>query len=73
MNMNAKEYVIWGKAPHSTIEDLLVSEKAGIGNLAQAERVLQSLESKHGCRDCRIQVIDLSVPFTWDAGSMVNV
>ena len=68
-----KEYVIWGKAPNSKTEDLLVSEKAGINSQAQAESVLRSLESKHGCSDCRIQVIDLSVPFTWDAGSMVNV
>ena len=71
--MSIKEYVIWGKAPNATSEDLLVSEKAGINNREWAERVVNSLESKHGCRDCRIQEIDLSVPFTWDARSMVNV
>ena len=68
-----KEYVIWGKAPNSKTEEWLVRERAGINSQAQSESVLRSLESKHGCSDCRIQVIDLSVPFTWDAGSMVNV
>lgn len=73
MNNNSKEYVIWGKAPSSAVEDLLVSEKAGINNIAQAKRVLNLLESKHGCKDCRIQVIDLSAHFTWNSSSMINV
>ena len=71
--MKSKEYLIWGKAPNSTGEELLVSEKAGIDNQAWADRVLASLESKHGCSGCRIQVIDFSVPLAWDARSMVNV
>ena len=73
MKKNTKEYVIWGKAPNSAVEDLLVSEKAGINNIAQAKRALNLLESKHGCSDCRIQVIDLNVPFTWNSSSMINV
>jgi hypothetical protein len=67
-----KEYVIWGKAPNSKTEDLLVSEKAGINSQAQADRVLRSLESNHGCTECRIQVIDLSKPLKWDALSLLN-
>ena len=67
-----KEFVIWGKAPNPKIEDLLVSEKAGINSQAQAESVLRSLESKHGCTECRIQVIDLSKPLKWDALSLLN-
>ena len=67
-----KEYVIWGKAPNSKTEDLLVSERAGINSQAQAESVLRSLESKHGCTECRIQVLDLSEPFNWNAHEMIN-
>jgi hypothetical protein len=70
--MSSKEYVIWGKAPNSTTEDLLVCEKAGINNQAWADRVVNSLETEHGCKDCRVQVLDLSTPFTWNARSMVN-
>ena len=68
-----KEYVIWGKAPNEEAETLLVSEKGNISSMLHAQRVVELLTTKHGCKDCRIQVIDLSQPCTWDAASMVNV
>ena len=69
-----KEYVIWGKSPENpTLENLLVSERAGLTSLAHAKQVLNLLESKHGCFDCRIQTLDLSEPLSWDAANMVNV
>lgn len=69
-----KEYVIWGKSnKNTTSEDLLVSERAGIKNLAHAEQIVRLLEAKHGCFECRIQTLDLSEPLTWNAREMVNV
>lgn len=53
--MTNVEYIIWGKAPGATHEDLLISEHAGIASRAQAERVLATLRDVHGCRDLRIQ------------------
>ena len=49
------EYIIWGKAPGTDHENLLVSEQAGIANRAQAERIVATLRDVHGCRDLRIQ------------------
>jgi hypothetical protein len=54
-----KEYIIWGKPPHSDDETLLVSETAGIASMEQAQRVIAQLTDIHGCRDCRVQVFTL--------------
>ena len=54
-----KEYIIWGKPPHSDDETLLVSETAGIASMEQAQRVIATLTDVHGCRDCRVQVFTL--------------
>ena len=51
----AIEYIIWGKAPNTNHEDLLISERAGIDSRAQAERIAATLRDVHGCRDLRIQ------------------
>ena len=68
-----KEYVIWGKAPNSSEETLLVSERAGLKTIEAANRALASLESKHGCKDCRVQVIDFSEPSPWNAKKLLNI
>lgn len=49
------EFIIWGKAPGTDYEDLLISEQAGIRDRAQAERICNTLRDVHGCRDVRIQ------------------
>jgi hypothetical protein len=51
------EYIIWGVAPNTDFETLLVSEHAGISTRAQAERVVATLTDVHGCRACRIQLL----------------
>lgn len=51
------EYVIWGVAPDTDFETLLVSEHAGISTRAQAERVVATLTDVHGCSACRIQLL----------------
>ena len=54
-----KEYIIWGKPPHSDDETLLVSETAGLTSMEQAQRVIAQLTDIHGCTDCRVQVFTL--------------
>ena len=70
---NYKEYVIWGIAPDTESEDLLVSEQAGIKTREAAKRAVALLEEKHGCRNCRIQVLDFGEPLNWNAAEMVNL
>ena len=53
-----REYIIWGKPPHSDDETLLVCEAAGIASLEQAQRVITQL-TDIGCTDCRVQVFTL--------------
>lgn len=70
-----KEYVIWGKQKSNSgpfAEELLVSEKAGIKDMAHAKKTIEILETMHDCYDCRVQVLDLSQPLEWDARSMIN-
>ena len=55
----SREFIIWGKPPHSDDETLLVSETAGIASMAQAQRVIATLTDVHGCRDCRVHVFTL--------------
>jgi hypothetical protein len=53
-----REYIIWGKPPHSDDETLLVSEAAGIASMEQAQRVIAQLVDI-GCTECRVQVFTL--------------
>ena len=53
-----KEYIIWGKPPHSDVEALLVCETAGIASMDQAQRVITKL-TDIGCTDCRVHVFTL--------------
>ena len=57
------EYIIWGKREgadkHNPLsEELLVSEAGNISSLEHAKQVIELLEGKYGCFDCRIQIID---------------
>ena len=63
----AKEFIIWGVAPGGESEALLVSEQAGIKSEAQAQTVIEKLETEHGCTKCRVQVFRLSDGFEWGA------
>lgn len=54
----SKEYIIWGKPPHSDDETLLVCETAGIASMAQAQRVIAQLTDM-GCTDCRVHIFTL--------------
>ena len=50
------EYIIWGKVNFSD-EQILVSEKANLKNIEQANKAVEKLASL-GCYDLRIQRID---------------
>jgi hypothetical protein len=52
---NVSEFVIWGKAPNSAHEALLVSEYAGIRDEDHAKQIVATLAAEHGCTDMRIQ------------------
>jgi hypothetical protein len=68
-----KEYIIWGIPPNQESETILVSEKANIKTMRQANETVELLTSKHGCKACRVQVIDFSEPFAWNSRAMVNL
>ena len=55
-----KEYVIWGKPPGKSEEDLLYTPAR---SMTDANRVCKILRDQHGCTALRIQVIDLDKPF----------
>jgi hypothetical protein len=48
------EFVIWGKAPNGLHEILLVSEHAGLRDMAHAKKTMALLASEHGCTDMRV-------------------
>jgi hypothetical protein len=52
------EYVIWGRAPGSEYETLLVSESAGLDSEARALQVASELEAHHGCMATRVQCLE---------------
>lgn len=68
-----KEYIIWGIPPKHTSETILVCEKGNIKTMQQANDTVKLLTDKHGCKACRVQVIDFNEPLVWDSRAMVNV
>ena len=68
-----KEYIIWGIPPNHESETILVSEKANIKTMRQANETVELLTSKHGCKACRVQAIDFSEPLAWNTRAMVNL
>ena len=55
------EYIIWGIPKDKINEEILISEKFGIKSLVLANAVCKDLEEKHGCKNTRIQIVDLSI------------
>lgn len=58
-DINKPEYVIWGIPPGQQDEVPLYTLAE---TEEQAKAVIVVLEKKHGCRACRIQVIDGTAP-----------
>jgi hypothetical protein len=51
------EYVIWGVPPGEQHENVLYTRAE---SMPEARKVIHTLETKHGCTKCRIQVLDLT-------------
>jgi hypothetical protein len=69
------EYVIWGIPPGESEENVLHTKSRSMG---EAKKILRILEEEHGCKKCRIQVLDLTARpdfskiFNRHAGAMWN-
>lgn len=50
------EFIVWGIPPNQTMEDVLMTNAT---SLDMAQRQVQVLESKYGCTNCRIQILNL--------------
>lgn len=59
MQEHYKEFVIWGIAPNRKYEEPLFTKAR---TMTEAKNVLSLLEKEHGCKACRIQVIDFKEP-----------
>lgn len=64
-----REYVIWGIDPQNDFESILYTKAT---SLYEANRVLWLLESAHGCKNCRVQIIDFSTDFKNDFINAIN-
>jgi len=51
-----KECIIWGIAPNKDHEEPLHTKSE---TMEQAQNVAKILENEHGCKNTRIQVLDL--------------
>jgi len=68
-----KEFIIWGKAPGAIHEvplyTLAKSEE-------QAAQVIKVLKDKHGCKDMRLQILDLcdskAGSDIWKSGAIIS-
>ena len=54
------DYIVWGVPKGETEERLLLSERAGLRSMDEANRAIKVLEGLRGCRQCRVQVVNLS-------------
>ena len=55
-----KEFIVWGISPKEKDESVLYTKAT---SQKEAEAVIKILETKHGCKKCRIQIIDFSKDF----------
>ena len=67
--MKTKEYIVWGKTENSDDEQILFTKSQ---TLKQAQDVISLLQSKHNCKDCRVQILDLSIGFNNDFISSIK-
>jgi len=54
-----REFVVWGVPPGKTDEEPLYTKAK---SKQEADKVCATLEKKHGCKKCRVQAIDMSIP-----------
>ena len=51
------EYIVWGIPPGKKDEEVLYTKSK---SKSEANKICDLLEKKHGCKKCRVQVLDLS-------------
>jgi len=51
------EYIVWGIPPGKRDEEILFTKAKSSG---EAKKVCDILTQKHGCKKCRVQVLNLS-------------
>ena len=68
-----KQFIIWGKAPGAIHEEPLHTLAK---TEEQAMQVIKVLRDKHGCRDMRVQVLDLcdsnAGSDMWNSGAIIS-
>jgi len=55
--VSSKEYIVWGVPPNKKDEEILFTKAE---SSKEAQQVCKILTEKHGCKNCRVQVLDLS-------------
>jgi len=65
------EYIIWGIPPGKRDEEILYTKAKSSG---EAKKVIDILTQKHGCKKCRVQVLNLSqdTDFSQEFGNTVK-
>jgi hypothetical protein len=68
------EFVIWGKPAGVDVDSLLLASVEGepIKDRKSAEKYMKILGSRHGCRDMRIQEIDLAAGLDWNPANFIR-
>jgi len=51
------EFIIWGVPPGEQHENVLHTKSK---SMAEAQKIIKILETEHGCKKCRVQVLDLT-------------
>ncbi len=65
------EYIVWGIPPGKRDEEILFTKAKSSG---EAKKVIDILTQKHGCKKCRVQVLNLSqdTDFSQEFGNTVK-
>jgi hypothetical protein len=63
------EFPIWGIKPNEKIESLLYTKCI---SYKEAFKILELLENKYKCTNCRIQILDLNAPIKNDFINAIN-
>lgn len=67
--MNIK-FPIWGIKPNEKRESLLYTKCI---SLKEAEKIIDLLETKYKCTECRVQILDLNSPIQNDFVKSINI
>ena len=69
-NIKGKEFIIWGIAPGECCEQILSTAAT---TEKQADLFIRILSKEFNCKSIRVQIIDLSEDYSWEAGKLINI